>query len=516
MKKILTITLLICSIFMITSCNSSTEPVKIIDIKLTDEEYAFAIKKGDTTLQSSFNDFLATIKENGKFDEIISKYFEGIGTKNGYPIATESVANTDENFIVVTNCPFEPFEYIGDDGLVYGIDIEIANEYAKLHNLTLVIKNIDFDALLNNVDAGFADIAMAGMTITEDRKLVCDFTNTYYGASQKLIVSADNTAFDNCKTTSDVEEVLKSLNNEKIGYQNGTTGNWYVLGDADWEFEGFNNIEGVGYKTAQLAIQDVINSSLYGVIVDEAPAEAMTNKMNGNLNAKWNNFLDALNQPLFQKLLLNGLKNTVIIAFCGLIIGILVGIIIAIIKVAPKYKWYLRLLDHISTVYTAIFRGTPIVVQLLIAYYVVLPLLGIRGVEPLNVAVIVFGLNSGAYVSEIMRGGLLSVDKGQLEAGRALGLSYPVTMIKIVIPQAIKNILPTLGNEFISLIKETSVVSFVTVVDLYTAFQQIGANKYDFIIPYIMMALVYIVLVVIITIVIKFIERMLSKSDRSN
>lgn len=234
------------------------------------------------------------------------------------------------------------------------------------------------------------------------------------------------------------------------------------------------------------------------------------------LTKKWDNFVNAIKQETFRDIIITGLKNTVVIALLGLLIGILIGTLIAIIKVSPKYKRGIRILDRICSIYVAIFRGTPIVVQLLIAYYVLVPTLGIKNVEALNVAILVFGLNSAAYVSEIMRGGLNSVDRGQLEAGRALGLSYPVTMLKIVIPQAIKNILPTLGNEFISLIKETSVVSFITVIDLYTAFNMIGTNLYSVIIPYIVMALIYIVLVVIITLLIRLMERGLSKSDRRN
>ena len=155
---------------------------------------------------------------------------------------------------------------------------------------------------------------------------------------------------------------------------------------------------------------------------------------------------------------LTGLKNTLYIAIIGLIIGIIIGTIIAIIDVFPKYKRLPRILNRICKFYVGLFRGTPIVVQLLVAYYVVLPLIGLNA-HSVSVCVVVFGLNSGAYVSEIMRGGINSVDPGQLEAGRALGLSYGVSMLKVVVPQAVKNILPTLGNEFISLIKETSVVS---------------------------------------------------------
>ena len=209
-----------------------------------------------------------------------------------------------------------------------------------------------------------------------------------------------------------------------------------------------------------------------------------------NWSAKWNVFWESLQSENFRNLILKGLWNTILIAVLGLVIGIIIGTVIAIIKVAPKYKKIMKILDYICTGYIALFRGTPIVVQLLLAYYVLLPVLGIKGVDPLAVGVIVFGLNSSAYVAEIMRGGLNSVDKGQLEAGRALGLDYKTTLIKIIIPQAIKNILPTLGNEFISLIKETSVVSFITVVDLYTAFNTIGTNTYSVVIPYIFMALI--------------------------
>ncbi len=131
-------------------------------------------------------------------------------------------------------------------------------------------------------------------------------------------------------------------------------------------------------------------------------------------------------------------------------------------------------------------------------------------------SIFVFGLNSGAYISEIMRGGILSVDGGQMEAGKAVGLSFTATMLKIVIPQAIKNILPTLGNEFIALIKETSVVSFVGAADLYVAFEYMGNNNYEFMVPYLVMAVIYIVIVIVISLGIKLMERSLRKSDRRN
>lgn len=233
-----------------------------------------------------------------------------------------------------------------------------------------------------------------------------------------------------------------------------------------------------------------------------------------NFDKKFEVFWDFfINKNGYSTVLL-GLKNTLIIAITGLIIGIILGTIIAAVRVVPKNNPVVKVLDKVSQLYVSLFRGTPIVVQLLIFYYVLMPLMNLR-INSVGVAVVVFGMNSGAYISEIMRAGILSVDSGQMEGGRAVGLSYATTMMKIIIPQAIKNILPTLGNEFISLIKETSVVSFVGATDLYVAFNRIGSNSYEFMVPYLVMALIYIVLVVIISLLIKVMERSLRKSDKS-
>ena len=209
---------------------------------------------------------------------------------------------------------------------------------------------------------------------------------------------------------------------------------------------------------------------------------------------------------------LEGLRNTLIIAVLGLLIGVIIGTLIATVRVVPKYKRLPRILNGFASFYVGLFRGTPMVVQLLLFYYVLLPILGVR-LSGVTVSIWVFGLNSGAYISEIMRGGIQSVDPGQMEAGRAVGLSFATTMRMIVIPQAVKNILPTMGNEFIALIKETSVVSFVGASDLYVAFNYIGSNTYEFMVPYIVMAVIYIVMVVMITILIRLMERRFARSD---
>ncbi len=211
------------------------------------------------------------------------------------------------------------------------------------------------------------------------------------------------------------------------------------------------------------------------------------------------------------KNVLLGLRNTLIIAVCGLIIGIVIGTLVAVVQVAGQRSRVAKVFSVIGNVYTGIFRGTPIIVQLLIFHYIIFAAVQLDG---LLEAIIVFGLNSGAYVAEIMRGGILSVDVGQLEAGRTLGLSYGTTMLRIVFPQAVKNVVPTLGNELIALTKDTSVAGYVATMDLTRAFRLIASANYEYIIPYLMLALVYLVIIIIFTVIIRFVERRMRKSER--
>jgi len=231
------------------------------------------------------------------------------------------------------------------------------------------------------------------------------------------------------------------------------------------------------------------------------------------MQAKWEVFYDKFIVYDGWKTVVDGLIATLEIAILGLLIGIVLGMLIATVKVVPKTNFITKFLSVICDIYVGFFRGTPIVVQLLLGYFVLFPALDVQ-MKALNATIAIFGMNSGAYISEIMRSGIQSVDGGQMEAARAVGLSFSVSMIKVVIPQAIKNILPTLGNEFIVLIKETSVASFITVVDLTKAFKDIASSNYEYIIPYCMLALVYLVLVIIITLGLKLLERRLAKVDR--
>lgn len=223
----------------------------------------------------------------------------------------------------------------------------------------------------------------------------------------------------------------------------------------------------------------------------------------------WDAFVEDFVTYKGYEMVLDGLKNTLIIALAGLAIGVLIGTLIAVIKVVPSNGKVMMALGKVCDVNVALFRGIPMVVQLLLVYYVIFP-----GLPNMAAAILAFGLNSGAYVSEIMRGGILSVDPGQLEAGRSLGMSYSRSMWNVVLPQSLKNILPTMGNELIALVKETSVVSFIAVVDLTRAFRSIASANYEYIVPYCMLALFYLVIVLIFTVLIRLMERRMKKNER--
>ncbi len=250
--------------------------VRVIDIDLTSEQYAYGVDKDEPELLEKTNEFIAKIMEDGTFDEICNHYFG-----DGEPVMVKS-AQYDESkdqLVVATNAGFEPFEYMkGED--YCGIDMEIAAQLADYLGKELVIQNMDFDAVCLSVGQHKCDIAMAGLTINESRKEQVTFSDPYYNASQKLIVAADDTTFDECKTKEDVEAILNTFDSKtKIGVQNGTTGQFYVQGSEDWDFPGYD-VTLTGYKNGSLAVQDLLNGNLNYVIIDAAPAASITAAIN--------------------------------------------------------------------------------------------------------------------------------------------------------------------------------------------------------------------------------------------
>lgn len=284
-KKCLTILLASVLALSLTACGggddkkeekSDAKGVKTIEIDLTNEEYAFGVDKSQPELLEQVNTFVDKIKEDGTLDEICEKYFGG-----GEPKAIKSAKldTSKDQLVVATNAAFEPFEYTkGED--YYGIDMEIAALLAEELDQELVIQNMDFDAVCLSVGQQKCDIAMAGLTVNEERQEYVTFSNPYYQASQRVIVPAGDTSFDECKDAAAVEEVLNGLSeSDKIGVQAGTTAQYYIEGDEEWGFPGLP-AKCVTYKNSSLAVQDLINGNIDYVMVDAAPAKCITEAIN--------------------------------------------------------------------------------------------------------------------------------------------------------------------------------------------------------------------------------------------
>lgn len=289
MKKIVGLCMaVLMAVSLLAGCGSKTDgnaadnneakqdAVKVIDIDLTNELYAFGVDKDQPELLDQINAFVAEIKEDGTLDAICEKYFGG-----GEPTAVKS-AQLDESkdqLVVATNAAFEPFEYMdGED--YYGIDMEIAAMLAEKLNMELVIQNMDFDAVCLSVGQHKCDVAMAGLTVNAEREEYVTFSDSYYEASQKLIVKGDDTKFDACTDAASVEALLNELTDaDKIGVQGGTTGQFYVEGDEDWGFAGLP-AQCVPYKNGSLAVQDLVNGNIQYVIIDAAPAKCIAEAIN--------------------------------------------------------------------------------------------------------------------------------------------------------------------------------------------------------------------------------------------
>ena len=401
--------------------------LKILNEEFAIEDYAMCVAKGNQELTDKINQALAELKEEGTLADIINNYI-GDDTKGKTPYESPADVKRDNGtLIMATNAAFPPYEYY-ENGVVTGIDADMAQAVADKLGMKLKISDMEFDSIIVAVQSGKADIGVAGMTVTEDRLKNIDFTDSYTTAKQVIVVNTGKTAGKASFTTR--------------------------------------------FKTT---------------FIDDA---------------RW-------------KYIPKGLLNTLIITLLAGLMGIVLGFILATIRVSydrsEERNLLIRFLNTLARLYVTVFRGTPMMVQLLIMYYVIFASVS---VSPLVAAVLAFGLNSGAYVGEAVRAGIISIPVGQFEAGRSLGLTFGRTMTHIILPQAIRNALPTMCNEFISLLKESSIVGYVGLVDVTKAADIIRSNTYEAMIPLVSVAIVYLVIVVILTNLVGRLERRLKKGER--
>ncbi len=235
--------------------------------------------------------------------------------------------------------------------------------------------------------------------------------------------------------------------------------------------------------------------------------------INNILSGFFDNVVKIFTEKSYISSIADGLETTITVSLGAALLGLIIGTLVTFVKILPEAGWKTKVAKVICNIYVTIIRGTPVALQLFIAAFVIF---NFRGFPPVVTAIFAFGVNSGAYVSENFRAGICSVDKGQNEAGRALGLSFKTTLLKIVFPQAVKNVIPAIGNELIALVKETSIVSMIGMFDLTMAAKVIGSgqNLASYFAPMAVVAVCYLAIVYLITLVIKLLERRLSKNDR--
>ncbi len=282
MKKIFALIMAVClAVLCFAGCGNDVNPskkVKVIDVPLSSEEYAFVVSKKDTDFLKQINDFLKEIKEDGTFDDVCNNYF-GDGKPNKFKSA--ELDTSKKQIIVATATGFEPFEMVDENKNYYGIDLEIAKLLGDKLGMEVVIKNMDFDAVVNSVQSGICNIGMSGLSVTPERKKVVQFTDSYYNASQVVVVNKENKDFDKCKKAEDVEKILKGYDeSNKVGCQSGTTGELYIKGSKDNGFAGLK-AKASPYKFAALAVTAMQQGQVECVIIDNGPAKAITNKVNG-------------------------------------------------------------------------------------------------------------------------------------------------------------------------------------------------------------------------------------------
>jgi len=439
--------------------------------------------------------------------------------------------------------PFENTDALGS-GEIIGLDIDIAKHIANELGYELEIVSIDFGGLITALQTGRIDFVMSGMSATEERKQSVDFSTPYYFARNTIVSKAENNY-----------ETLESLSNMKVGAQLGSI--------QEQVAESVPNVGEVKKlnKIADL-IQEINANRISAAIVEDAVAIEMTNA-NSHLVAnylptdtldngyaiafpKGSNLVQPFNQILsemekdgtlqritnewfpevkqadekrtglnidfsvlkgYVPYILEGVGVTLLFTLVSAALGLVLGSILSLFKISniKPLKWF-------ATAYTSVFRGTPLLVQLTLIYYATPQLTG-YDIPALLAAGLAFGLNSAAYLSETIRAGIMAVDKGQTEAAIALGVPYRKMMFRIILPQALKNILPALVNECVALVKESSLVSVIGVADLMRRADIVRANTFTSFEVLLLVAAIYYVLVLALTSVAHQLERRLRRGD---
>jgi len=433
-----------------------------------------------------------------------------------------------ENYVIATDTTFAPFEFQDAQGNFVGIDMDLIREIAKDQNFTVDIKPLGFDAALQAVQANQAAGVIAGMSITDDRKKVFDFSEPYFESGVQMAVLADN---DDITSYAD-------LKGKRVAVKNGTEGAEFAnsikdkygfdivsfadsasmfeevkTGNSVAVFEDYPVLlygiqQGNGFKT----VTPKEKGSSYGFAVNKGQNAELLKKFNDGLNhlkesgrydeiverylgknasATDNSFFGLLKSTF--PVLMAGLKMTVILTVVSIAIALVLGIIFGLFRVSRSV-----LLRGIGTTYVDIYRGTPLLVQAFFIYFGIPSALGFQ-MTALTAGIITLSLNAGAYMTEIVRGGIQSVDKGQMEASRSLGIGYLPTMRKVILPQAIRTMIPSYVNQFVITLKDTSILSVIGIAELTQTGRLIIARNYQSFTMWLIIGIIYFIVIMALT-----------------
>ncbi|TGD85510.1 transporter substrate-binding domain-containing protein [Mycolicibacterium sp. CH28] len=433
-----------------------------------------------------------------------------------------------ENYQIATDITFAPFEFQDKDGNFVGIDIDLINEIAKNQNFSVTIKPLGFDAALQAVQANQADGVIAGMSITDARKKVFDFSAPYFESGVQMAV---------LDTNNDIKS-YDDLRGKKVAVKNGTegatfaesiknkygfstvyfadsasmydevrTGNSQAIFD-DYPVLQYGIAQGNGFKT----VTPKEKGSSYGFAVNKGHNAELLKKFNDGLNnlresgrydeiinsylgkgaAETDNSFFGLLKSTFP-ILMEGLKMTVLLTVISIAIALALGIVFGLFRVS-RAIW----LRAIGTTYVDIFRGTPLLVQAFFIYFGIPSALGFQ-MSALTAGIITLSLNAGAYMTEIVRGGIQSVDKGQMEAARSLGIGYLSTMRKVILPQAIRTMIPSYINQFVITLKDTSILSVIGIAELTQTGRIIIARNFQSFNMWLIIGVIYFIVIMALT-----------------
>lgn len=539
--------------------------LKVLDI-LTDspvEQYGFIFAKGNTELRDMFNESLQHIKDNGLHQQILDYYEE-----NGYSVETPSFFSYKGTLVVETSPDFPPFEYLYGSEYT-GIDMDIMRAIGYDINYRIDFRQNTFDSIIVSVQQGKCDLGASGFTIDDDRKQRVDFSTPYAEIHQVLVVKEGSNiqSLDDLKgakvsvqTGTSGAGYAEELNDRGMGLDIRTQKDYTIAlldviqGKTDCEIVDSTVAQAQVAKTSGLKILDILdaepeyygfifqkgNTEIYNLVndsLDKLIANGTVDKIlqyyadaeykevpsyYSNQQAEdddeseetgwWADLKDRFHTDFLKNdrylYIFEGLKNTIIITVVALIIGLILGSVVAMVRSTHDMTGKLRILNAICHVYITVIRGTPVMVQLLLIYYVVFA----SSDNGVLIASVAFGLNSGAYVAEVVRSGITAVPKGQMEACRSLGMSNRMAMTNVILPQAIRNILPAIGNEGISLLKETSVAGYIGIMDLTRGADIIRGQTYDALLPIIVAAAIYLSIVLVLTYLIRRLERRLNRA----